>query len=1353
MFVFAILFINDILAQKKTLPEAAELADFRIVNSTVSFIEIEFYPNYVSNIDFSNSISNNKEYGSPDVKFRSLPLFFPEKSNSAIQITDSKYEDIGGIEVSPVPSFKKSKEKGDIVPEFIINNKIYNKNNFFPESPAFLNHTGALRNKYFGYLNIYPVIYNPATKTVRKYNYIRVRVTYGANPVYLNKALSSEEKSFFKNTAINSDVALNWTTKEFNLQQDSPGQNSVLQTGDFYKIEVKESGMYKIDKNFFNGTGINTNGIDPRTIKIYGNGGSELPFNNSYPAPTDLVENKIFVSGQEDGQFNENDYIVFYGRNPNEWTYDTIICGITVVKTFIHKLNKFSKSNYYWFTFGGSNGQRMEVVNSTNLPGINPLTKFKDRFFEEPEVNNLGSTGYLWVSQSINVNEGYVFNKELKGYVDGSNINFRFRFGNGSSVLETWKLEDLDSNFSVNQVVFPFSGYSHVNLVYIGSDPYCPLGIYYPLKPGKKNLNFKASLPTSAGNSPNVRGYFDYYEVLFDRYFSADNNVLRFNSPDTNATMEYQINNFNSSDIKVYDVTHPENVELINPISYTNGIVRFQAENISGNPKEYYTIGGNNYKTPLGISSRIANQNIKGEFATGCSFLIITPKEFISVANRLKAQRERPGVNYLKTNVIDIEKIYNEFSGGLQDPVAMRNFLKYTFNYWQERPVYVLFLGDGSYDYKNIYNLYNNGIRNWIPPIQLNSDYADDVNSYCSDDFIVEINENHNEPISNSITDFSSGRICANSIEEANNAVDKIISYEDPLNFDKWRNEALYVADDGWTTENTNGEEGILHTYQCEDVAQNHSPEYLKKNKIYIVSYPAEYTPQGRRKPGANSDIIKNWNNGQLVINYTGHGSTDLWAHEHIFERQVSIPQLTNKNKYPFVSIASCDLARWDDPYNISAAEELINIRDKGAIGISAATRAVYSAPNAVYNNSLYDNLFRIDTLNLCLRLGKAVFNVKQQLFSDNDLKFALLGDPTIRLGSPQYRTRIDSMNTTPGNQVFEMKALQRVKIYGSILKPDSSFWSDYNGNLDLKVLDVDKNITLIDFGITFNYKLLGGIIYSGRSNIENGKWNIEFVVPRDISYNPGNGKIISYFKNSSSDGLGFSNKFIMNGLDSTAASDSLGPVVNLYLDSRNFRSGDMVNQNPKLIADFSDENGINLTGTIGHKIEAVLNDDENNKIDLTPFYTSNSNFQNGTVEYQMQNLNDGKYKLEVKAWDTYNNYNTSVIDFSVSNNNDISLDNIYNYPNPMQDYTSFIFQHNSDSPLDAEIFIYTVSGRLIKELNKTNITDKFVNIEWNGLDSDGDQIANGTYIYKVVLKSENNNFSKSTTGKLAKLK
>jgi len=1361
VFCFSVLFTEftysqrtEIAATDKTTETSGseiesdeEIIDYRILNSNESFIELEFIPVFKNEIEFENSVSSLDSKGSPDIKYRAFPLFFPASGNNIrVEIMDASSSEEINSDIKPVPNYIYNPKSKEYVPVYDKDKKVYEQNSFYPSNPVSAENSGSIRNKYFGYLKIYPIQYNPVTNNIKKFSSVRVRVTYNGSPEYMNKSLSTEEIQFMEGLAVNSDVAVNWTTKEFNAIRDQPVVNSVLASGDFYRMEVRESGMYKLDKNYLQNAGINLDNVDPRTIKIYGSGGGDLPFNNADTVPYDLLENRILVTGENDGQFNDNDYVVFYGRNPNEWKFDSFY------KSFFHKLNKFSKVNYYWITFGGAQGQRMETVNSVNNQGITPLPYFQDKIFEETEVNNLGSTGYLWISQRIGINESFSFNKELKGYVAGSNVNLRFRFGNGSSLINSyWRLEDLNSSYITTQQVNPIAGYSRINLSYISNNI---LGINYPLSPGKTGINFRASLRSQDGNSQNIAGYYDYLEVLYKRSFTADNNSLRFNSPDTSGIMEYQISGYSDPDnVKIFDVTNITSPLIINPISFNGGTLKFQDNINLGKPKEYYALNPNNYKTPLSVSARVPNQNIKGEFADGAAFIIISPKEFMAAANRLKDKRQQQGSNYLKTIVVDIEEIYNEFSNGMMDPVAMRNFVKFAYSNWQERPVYILFLGDGSYDYKNNYNLYNGNLKNWIPPIEKNSQYSDDVESFCSDDYILEITENNNEPSSTNIVDFASGRINANTLLEANNYIDKIFDYENPANFDKWRNEAMYVADDGWTTENTQGQEGSLHTSQCEDVAENNSPKNLIKDKVYIVSYPTEITPQGRRKPGANVDIIKYWNNGKLIINYTGHGSVDLWAHERIFERQISIPQLTNAKKLPFITIASCDLARWDDPFILSAAEQLVLIKDKGSIGISAAVRPVYASSNAIFNNALYRNLFAPDSLNLRLRLGKAMFNVKQQYYADNDLKFALLADPTLRLGVPQHRTKIDSINSTPSTEKFQMKALQKVKVYGSVIKPDSTFWSDYNGVLDMDVLDVDKNIRILDFQSYFNFKLQGGKIFSGKVNIVNGNWVMEYVVPKDISYNPGNGKIISYFKNSNSDGIGFFNNFIIDGQDPNAPVDTTGPQVNIFLDSRNFRTGDLVNQNPKLIIDFFDENGINLTGTIGHKLEAVLNDDENNKIDLTQYYISSSGYQNGSVNYDFSDLAEGKYKLEVNAWDTYNNLKSEYIEFNVAANGELALQNVYNYPNPMTDITNFMFQHNSESPVTAQIRIYTVSGRLIKELNKSNITDKFVSIEWDGKDSDGDNIANGTYLYKILIQSNDGTLSKNSIGKIAMLK
>ncbi len=1333
---------TDIKTDVKTDIKTDFKSDFNIISSNNSFIELDYYPKFTNkeSLNFYKSIWKNKT-GTPNLGVRSFPVICPVNKNNKAEVIDIKYSDFYNQDIKPVPTLKKSEDKMEVIYDYIRDEKIYSSSSFYPDSFLKLEQDGILRNKFFGSLDISPCIYNPVSKVIRKLSYIRVRIYFGGNPVYSNKPTSKEEMSFFYNIAINSKNALNWSTPAFNSLSTRPIlQNSVLTSGDFYKIEVKETGIYKIDKVFFQQAGINVSGINPATIKIYGNGGQELPFDNFIAVPTDLVENPIYIYNEVSGTFGNNDYILFFGSAPTGWNYDRI------PRKYNHYINHYTNSNYYWITFSGSNGLRMQVTNSPNIQGLNPLPYFGDKFFEKSEISNLGSTGNLWVSQRIGIGESFVFNRDLPGYVQGSDINLRARYGNGSSSSSTFLIKDDNSSFSILREVYGVTtAFSHITLF---DESYT-----YQLYSGKSNINLNFSLPTQYNNAA-AAGYYDFYEIKFNRNFnSVNNNNIMFSSPDTLSTVEYNVSSFNTPDVKIFDITNKLSVNIVNPITFISGMVRFQDNILSGFPKDYIIIGGNNFKTPSSISSKIPNQNIHG-ISDGADFVIISPQEFLSAANRLKAQREIPDINYLKTYVFDINQIYNEFSGGLMDPLAIRNFVKYAYNNWTIKPLYVLLLGDGSYDYKNIYNL---NVKNYIPPMEKTVDDMNEIMSYNSDDFLMDINESFPAPGDPSIgrPDFAEGRICVNSLDQANTVIDKIISYESPQTNDIWKKKIMYCADDGWTTENNQGQEGDKHVAQSEDIAEIYTPKDYEKEKIYIVTYPTVITPQGRRKPGANVDIIKGWNEGRLVINWVGHGSTDLWAHEHIFVRSESIPQLNNKDKYPFVTIASCDLARWDDPFSVSAGEQLVYEPNKGAISVIAAVRPVYSDPNAEFNNALWNNfMFIKDTLNLPIRTGRAIFNVKNQLgVSDNTAKFCLIGDPALRVSLPEYFTRIDSINNIGQNDTAVIRALQKVRISGSILRPDSSFWNNYNGEITIKILDVDKQILLYDFGYPFHFVLDGGTIFKGKANIVNGRWIMEFIVPRDISYNTGNGKLLAYFKNTNTQGSGYTNRFILNGIDTNAVKDTVGPDISVFLGDRNFRSGDIVNQNTKIISDFHDDVGMNLTGTIGHRIEAIINDNEDTKIDLTPYYNATNGYQYGSLEYPLSGLTDGKYNLKIKAWDTYNNFSIKSVDFIVRNNSALVVQNVYNYPNPMKDNTIFMFNHNSDVPLNVTIRIYTVTGRLIKELVQNNIPDKFVSINWDGKDNDGDYIANGTYLYKVIIKSTDGGFSNTKTGKLAKLK
>jgi hypothetical protein len=848
---------------------------------------------------------------------------------------------------------------------------------------------------------------------------------------------------------------------------------------------------------------------------------------------------------------------------------------------------------------------------------------------------------------------------------------------------------------------------------------------------------FKA---TYFSESPDAEGYLDWMEIQYKRRFnSVTGDFMRFDGPDAAGTIEFNVSPFSGNNIKVFDVTFHDDVRIIQPLGAPSNNVRFQKT--QGPISKFFVIGPNGYRTPNSISQRVPNQNLRGGYSSGASLVIITHKDFLPAANRLKAKRESPGPgnpNYLKTHVFDVQTIYNEFSGGVLDAVAIRDFLKHCYDTWQQRPVYVCFFGDGSFDYKSLFGQFSC----WVPAFEYSDPNINQVNGYTTDDFFVQLAGNDARP------DIAHGRITAQSIDEANGYMDKIDCYEDPAQNNYWKNKAVYVADDGKTSY---GNDGSQHTDQCEVLAESFSPKTLDKKKIYLVTYPAVITSQGRRKPDVNKDIIKYWNEGCISLNYTGHGSPEVWAHEYVLEKDVAISQLNNRCKYPFLSVASCDFSKFDNPQNPSGGELFAMSQNRGAIGTIAATRPVYGQLNSIFNNKFWDVLyFNRDTLLLQTRFGKASFQTKQELFQANDLKFLLICDPSARIQIPRFRSKIDSIS---GLSNDTMRALSRIRIYGSIMNPDSSFWADYNGKIFLKIFDVPRQISMTDEdGFFFGFKLPGGIIFSGTQRVVNGEWVVEFIVPKDISYLNQNGRLINYFYNNMADGSSLYENFFVGGIDPNASVDSIGPDIKLYLNTRNFRSGDVVNENFKLIADLYDESGINTTGTIGHKIEAVLDGSENNKYDLTAFYNSDTSYKSGSLEYDFSQISTGKHKLRLKAWDTYNNSSEAEIDFSVSTTGVLQVTNVFNYPNPFKDNTAFTFQHNYPDPINVKIKIYTVAGRLIKEIQQNNISDKFVMINWSGRDEDNETLGNGIYIYKLTVDAANGN-SITTTGKLAVLK
>ena len=352
-----------------------------------------------------------------------------------------------------------------------------------------------------------------------------------------------------------------------------------------------------------------------------------------------------------------------------------------------------------------------------------------------------------------------------------------------------------------------------------------------------------------------------------------------------------------------------------------------------------------------------------------------------------------------------------------------------------------------------------------------------------------------------------------------------------------------------------------------------------------------------------------------------------------------------------------------------------------------------------------------------------------------NDQKYRLFGDPSMYLADPRNHVSINSISPDT------LKALSKVSIEGSVsLGVGQEKISDFEGGAFLIVNDASYDS--VNTGGPYNYTLIGPRIFKGEVSVAEGSFTGEFIVPKSIRYSNepmGRVTIFAWDENTGQQAIGYTDTLLFMGTRE-GLSDDEGPEITLFFDDRdNFRDGDLVGSNPVLTAEIFDENGINLTQEVGHRIEIQIDDEPSQ--DITSFFAYDRNsYSQGELLYHLNDLESGDHQLKLEAWDNLNNPSSEEISFRVANEMGLVLTDVVNYPNPFSDETNFTFQLlGSDAATEIEIKVYTITGRLIKSLNNLiPPTDGFnYDYLWDGRDDDGDLIANGVYIYKLVIRNE----------------
>jgi len=1103
--------------------------------------------------------------------------------------------------------------------------------------------------------------------------------------------------------------------------------NSVLTNGDWYKFAVDTTGVFRIDRSLLQQIGISVENLDPRKIHIYGNGGNLLAEVNSQFRYEDLQENAIYIEGEEDGSFDANDFILFYAKGPHDWQVNT------TAGTARHRQNIYSDKGYYFITVNSTDGKRIQPAAVVSEPATTQITTFDDYIFYEQETINLFAAGRRWVGEDFSIENDQIFEIPFPNAVNGENVNVTVRAAAVSALASTMSVSGNNQNL--------------FNLDFTGNNPGSLILATDQVRsaPLANNSNtISVALSYSNGGNPSARAYLDYIEVVGKKNLIANDFQFGFRSFDaanTNDVVEYQIQNA-SNIFQVWDVTDIINVTSIANASSNN----FSFKANGGELREYIILHSNDYYTPEALpNARVANQNLHA--IRDVNYLFITRPELAAEAQRLADYHEQN--SDLTTEIVFVDDIYNEFASGSPDITGIRDFIKYVYdnNTTDENKLrFVCFFGDASYDYKD--RITNN--NNIVPVYQSDQSYSLAF-SFVTDDFFAMMDDSEGNMSSSDDIEIATGRIPVTTPSEASIVVDKILSYYERTALGDWRNTITLVSDDIDDTTDQSIQVGVE---RIADAIKDNKPIF-NVNKIFADTFVQQNSSGGERYPDVQAAITTAIERGTLIFDYFGHGGEEGFASE----RFLDVPQVQsfqNQNTLPLFITVTCEYSRFDNPNRITAGELTFLNPDGGASCMITTTREVFISVGQNFNERLIANLLEFDGGDLTI--AEALIKTKNEVNNFQKYFIYYFGDPAKKLAIPKPDIRITRMNGVDITQSLDtLKALSRVSFDGIVTDPDGNILTDFNGRLSTTVFDkpIDK-ITLDNdnFGVNIVLDSQESKLFRGQSTVENGAFNFEFIVPRDIRIAFGKGKLSFYAENGETDNNGFNGDVIVGGIDETAPSDTVGPDIQLFMNDESFIDGANTNSSPNLIANLADPSGINTSVTaVDHDIVAILDGDESNPIILNDFYqTELDDFTRGKVIFRLRDLAVGPHTLKLKAWDTYNNSSESMINFVVVSDASITLDNVLNYPNPFVNYTEFWFNHNKpNESLEVQVQIFTISGKLIKTINQQVLTTGNLarSITWNGLDDFGNKIGKGVYVYKLKVKSTVSNLSAEKYEKL----
>ena len=1156
---------------------------------------------------------------------------------------------------------------------------------------------------------------------------------------------------------------------------------SALADGTWFKVPIAREGVFRLDRSWIEGVGLDAGSIDPSRVRVYTNGGQRVPEANSAPRPADLVETPRLVTGGGDGAFGGDDAVLFFAEGARGWEWDA------AGDDWRHWLNPMTRVNYAFVRVDGEpGGATVGAAEYPNWPGVSARAQIEARLFQEEDVpgGNLERTaaggGLDWLGRSAQPTAPRitVLDTLAPGRVAGP-VRFRTRAAVSSNPRSSLSFERGGTVLATRVFQSPFGRNSATDQTLTFSDD---------IGAGER-LRLDMVLDAQ---SVSALAWIDYVEAFYPRELRAEQGLIRFHTPGgsegaSGGRFGFALSGFGAQP-EVWDVTEPGSVRRLGVLAQS-GQYLVQVEAAPDVPRELvaFVLGSARVLQAPGAEGggAIANQNIHG--VTGYpNYLVVTHERLLPAAEALAARRaERDGLTPL---VVTSAQLYNEFSGGKTDFRAVRDFARLFYDRAgsdDQLPRFLFLFGDGHYDFRGIEE---GGDDNNLVPVYQTVEMLSDDQSFTSDDYFALLDSSEgtwNYPgfqgYSAERVDLGVGRVPARTLQEANGYVQKVIRYEDPATYGAWRGRATYLADDSFP-----GNDKDIHVQNAEVAASRMRDAFpaMNLNKVYLPLYEVVQTAFGRRLPAAEADAISAFENGTLIWNYSGHGSKDQLADERIFSSELA-DRLTNFDRLAIGVTATCTFGRFDMITRQSGAERLTLNPDGGAIAMFTTTRVVYTSSGSESLNPALNRAFTQSAFERApdlrpRRLGDVMYFTKTRALPNgtvpgaqgNSWKFALLGDPAVRVGLPERLVDITSLSGAPLPELSptgelpsgapELRALTRTEIEGAVRGLDGAPDPSFNGEVELLVFDASRREQMPEDQEVYvpeGVEVRSDLIWRGRATASGGQFRATFVVPQDVSYSGEAGRIYAYARptgGTALDGQGFSEAFSISTTAGDALDDNAGPEIRLYVGDSTFVDGGLVGQDEELIVEIRDQSGVNAAGAgIGHELLLSVNGNEAEATDIGERFVADlDSYTSGSARVALPELEPGAHRVRVRAWDVANNASEAELSFVVGEEERLALRNVYNYPNPMSRRTTFVVDHNRRSGDAGRVLIriYTVNGRLVRTLENDGAFGSVAALEWDGRDEDGDPVASGVYLYQVRLEAERADGGREVSERLERL-